>query len=857
MTGGIGTFVSFTDHWRDAVARFDAAPAVRDVAEVVSYAEFDARMSAVGAAVSALVPVGAVVAVAVPKTVWSLAAMFGVSRVGRTALILDPGDPPERWSEHCLRVAATVAFSDDPAARGSLADLGLDVLGPDDLSGGADVAMAVPIDPSADAWILCTSGSTGVPKLVGIPQAMLAEAWTRNRARLAEWGASGSPTLIVAPLSAAAIRMPLMLAWTSGMCAVLVDTPRTPPERLLEMIDEYGVHRLNVDPWLLRALVAAARTRGRGSSSIVMIATTGGPIGADAVAAAWRWFPEAIVRSHYGATEFSGIANLEVRPGTDLGSPEAFAMTVDSDVEVLIATDVAGTPAPPGEQGEIWVRSNRALGRYHDAPDLVGRMHARGPDGAEWVRTGDLGRVLADGRLFVDGRDDARVKLNGIAVDLNAVTAAVRALDGVGDAEVSVVDRGDDVRLVAWVVADGGAFLSVRELRTGLAPHLPPTMMPHVFRAVAAIPRLRTGKPDRVALQIAASAALPVAGARVLPSTPLEQALAARFEAALGVDEVGIHDSFSELGGDSLAALEMITALSDEFGVPADRQGLLEQAMVTEGSVSALARAIEHRPDEADAEVATLRPDGVAMLVLRDDGPTADSPIVLLSGGGQTPLALRPLVQRLPGCRVWTLLPRGFRTRVRPDRSVAEIADRFADALMDAHPRGDFVLAGFSFGGLVAQDLARVIVNRGGRVRLLALLDVDRPGSPPRATPRRRRWWRAPRVVWIRVRRWCRARTVGYLRHGAAAQGEAFVGLARQWMRDLHAQPVDVPTMVVRSGQAAAQGRPPDLGWSLVCRGRLETIDVPGGHLGVLLEPSVARIGEILASAAVTLPEGG
>lgn len=861
------------DRWAEAVERHAGRPAVRDSDGVWTYAEFDRLQRRIGEAVAARVPPAGVVGVVVPKSAWSLAAMVGVVNAGRAAVLLDPDDPPERRRELCERAHAALLLAEDPAARHVGTEQGLAVLGPADVDRRGAGNHGPPVDtgaiePESDGWIVCTSGSTGTPKLVAVSQTMLADAWDRNAARNEFWGDLGSSVLVLPPLSSAAIRMAMLQAWAGGACAVLVDSARTAPDRLLAMVDEYDVHRLHLGPWLLRALVEAAAARGRVCDAVSVIVSTGAPLTVDDVAATWRWFPRARIRSHYGSTEVAGVASVDLEPGDDLRGMEALAYRPEDDVTLRVVADPeGGIDAEPGGQGEIWVHARRRQAQYRDAPELTARTTVADPEGRVWTRTGDLGRLLPDGRLLIDGRDDARVKVNGIAVDLNAVTAAVRSLDRVHDAEVSVLDRGDDVRLVAWVVAEGGAFLTVRDLRAELASRLPPAMIPHVFRAVSEIPRLRTGKADRVALREAAAAALPVGGKREMPATPLEAELAARFEQVLACPAVGVDESFFELGGDSLGALELITGIVERYAVSDARRPALESAMLTDGTVAALARVLEPPdtdggPDGASGvEEAVLRPDGVGVLVL-GSGPPDGVPIVLLPGGGQDPLAFRPLVRRLAGCRVWTLTPRGFRSRVRADRTLPEMVARFADALLEREPRGEFVVAGFSFGAVVAQELAAELVGRGATVRLLGILDAPRPGlaaMPVAVLPHTRAarvkaplWVRIPRGSWFRLRWWYLGATAGMVPRTGWVQGEAFLSRAGRLLRRWSPREFTGPTAVVRSAQAVAEGYPPDLGWSTVCTGPLESFDVPGNHFGVLLEPSVARIGEVLGAPAVT-----
>ena len=301
------------------------------------------------------------------------------------------------------------------------ASVGFAVLGPESIEVTA-LSPDVEISEDQDAWIVCTSGSTGEAKLVAIPQRMLREAWDRNMARNALWGDIGASVLIFPPLNTAAIRMGTFQALSSGACAILVDTARTAPDRLLALADECDVRRFHLGPWLLRSLIDAAAARQRGMPTVTVIVSTGAQLMTDDVARAWEWFPNARIRSHYGSTEVAGIANVDLAPGTDLTDPNAMAAVLDHDAA---ASHRCRRPRlRAGRSGRNLGVVDPRDGVYRDAPDLESATSVRA-DGALWVRTGDLGRVLADGRLLIDGRDDARVKVNGLAVDLNAVTAAV------------------------------------------------------------------------------------------------------------------------------------------------------------------------------------------------------------------------------------------------------------------------------------------------------------------------------------------------------------------------------------------------------------------------------------------------
>src|SRR6185436_5392417 len=131
--GEAGLTTAFRDRWRGAAQEYADRPAVRDDERVLSYAEFDALQASIGAAVAARVPVGGVVGVVVPKRVWSLAAMFAAINVARTAVLLDPDDPPERWRQHCTRAGAAFVLAESADRHDGIRAAGLATIGADDV----------------------------------------------------------------------------------------------------------------------------------------------------------------------------------------------------------------------------------------------------------------------------------------------------------------------------------------------------------------------------------------------------------------------------------------------------------------------------------------------------------------------------------------------------------------------------------------------------------------------------------------------------------------------------------------------------------------------------------------------------
>ena len=165
-------------------------------------------------------------------------------------------------------------------------------------------------------------------------------------------------------------------------------------------------------------------------------------------------------------------------------------------------------------------------------------------------------------------------------------------------------------------------------------------------------------------------------------------------------------------------------------------------------------------------------------------------------------------------------------------------------------------MAGFSFGGFIAHALAVELAARGAEVRLLAILDAAPPGAPlrtDRPSPAqlvRHRWRRIPHAAWWRTRWWYLGATAGIVRRRGWVQGESFMSRAGRVSHRFRPQVFAGPTLVVRSS-IDADDVPADLGWGPYLTGDVSTVMLPGNHFGILLEPSVAAIGERLAAAAV------
>lgn len=199
------------------------------------------------------------------------------------------------------------------------------------------------------------------------------------------------------------------------------------------------------------------------------------------------------------------------------------------------------------------------------AEKFVADMMTNEP-GARLYRTGDRGRIDADGRLELVGRTDELIKLRGFRIELGEIRTALTALPAIEDAAVVVHGEGDQRRLLAYVVPRPDTKPDAASLMAALRERLPDYMIPSIFVSLSALPRLANGKVDVRSLPDSTLPRLPVGAPYQAPRTEVESTIAEVWREVLGVDRVGVHDGFFELGGHSLLMLQVQSKLRVRFG---------------------------------------------------------------------------------------------------------------------------------------------------------------------------------------------------------------------------------------------------------------------------------------------------
>ncbi|MEV0262439.1 amino acid adenylation domain-containing protein [Streptomyces sp. NPDC050617] len=509
------------------------------------------------------------VAVAVERSALMVTAVLGVSMAGGAFVPVDPDYPAERVGLIFADAAPAVALC-TRSTRHVVPD-GFEgrVLVLDDPSSAREPGSGPvrgeeapsPLNARNAAYVIYTSGSTGAPKGVVVSHAGLGNL---ARAQIERFAVGpGSRVLQLASLSFDAAVSELLMALLSGGSVVMAGPDGLPPRvALAESVRRYGITHVTVPPSVLTAEEELPE-------SLETLVVAGETCSADLAA---RWSSGRRMINAYGPTETTVCAAMSapLPPRADpvpIGRPIANVRT--------FVLDAFLQPVPPGVTGELYAAGAGLARGYLDRPALTGERFVACPfaAGERMYRTGDLARWTGDGELVFAGRADAQVKVRGFRVELGEVEAALTAHEAVARAVVVArEDRPGERRLVGYVVPDGDEP-DGRALRDHLATVLPEYMVPASVVVLDALPVTANGKTDRARLPA------PDLTEHVTDRAPrgeVETALCALFAEVLGLERVGAEDSFFELGGDSIMAMQLVARARRE-GLLFDTQDMFER----------------------------------------------------------------------------------------------------------------------------------------------------------------------------------------------------------------------------------------------------------------------------------------
>ncbi|WP_189999977.1 non-ribosomal peptide synthetase, partial [Streptomyces rubradiris] len=577
--------------FEEQAARTPDAVAVHCAGEELTYAELNERANRVAHHLIGLgVGQETLVGVCLERGPDLIPTLIGVLKAGGAYLPLDPSQPADRIGYLLQDAAAPVVVTERAHAEllNGLHDGPVLVLDGDEGRSALAGEPATNPVPRTDAdsliYVIYTSGSTGRPKGVGLTHANVERLFTVTRDQTG-FREDDVWTLF----HSYAFDFSVWEMWGAllhgGRLVVVPKDVARDPSAFLGLLVEQRVTVLNQTPSAFRALVAAAR---EGDTRIDGLALRTVVFGGEKLEVAdlrpWAdrlGLDAPTLVNMYGITETTVHVTHHVLDEADLARGSVSPVGVPLDDLAVRVLDAHGNLAPIGVPGEIHVAGRGVARGYLGRAALTAERFVPDPYGApgdRLYRSGDVGRRLADGSLEFLGRNDAQVKIRGFRIELGEINAALTARDGVRDAVVLVrEDTPGDKQLVAYVVTAEGPGPDTAVLRTALARELPEYMVPATFVTLDALPLTVNGKLDTKALP--APAARGAVAEYTAPRSGLEQRTAAIWEEVLGVDRVGVHDSFFDLGGHSLRAITLAGRLR-EAGLDVSVRDLFEHRTV-------------------------------------------------------------------------------------------------------------------------------------------------------------------------------------------------------------------------------------------------------------------------------------
>jgi len=809
------------------------------------------------------------VGICVQPSVDMLVGMLGILKAGGAYVPLDPAYPSERLAFMLRDTQSPVVITqqalleripgDFPNVVCLDADWELIARNPGDNPISSVTANDL-------AYVMYTSGSTGQPKGVkvrhrGVTRLVL----NTNYVQLGPTDRVGQ----ISNISFDAATFEIWGAVLNGaqLVGITSEVAISPKEFARELKDR-GITTI----FLTSALFTQVANEAPGAFESLQTVIAGGEaLDPNSVRAVLRNRPPRKLVNGYGPTEnttFTCCHHIRELPDAATSVPIGPPI---SNTQVYIL-DSFLNPVPIGVPGELYAGGDGLADGYWNRPELTAEKFIPNPfihQGSSSGRhspllylTGDLARYLSNGDIEFLGRTDEQVKIRGFRIELGEIEAILRSHPAIRDCAVAVFGRGPgEKRLVAYFVPKSGHKPAVGDLRTFIRKTLPDYMVPGTFVPMDSVPLTPNGKVDRKALPELGDV-LSDSESYQHPRDEVEARLAKIWEEVLETRPIGIRDKFFDLGGHSLLAVRLVSRIEEEFSRTVRVASIFQAPTIEE-----LAGIIREDTKRAEPK------SSIVEIQARGERP----PLFLVHGaGGGMFWGYANLSRQLgPSQPIY-----GFRSRgldgLQEFSSIEEMAAQYALDLRKLQPSGPYYLGGYCFGGVVAYEMARQIVNRGERVALLALLNC----APPNSRYTRIHWnplwcfrFLKNLFYWagyvrqltpaqrLEFGRWKWHRLKQRLRSGAqTSDGHVDVGNLvdlssfaeeerKVWEEHIQAllkyqpQHYDGKVHLFRSpGHPVLCSFDPDYGWGELAKGGVATSIVAGAHEQILEAPCVSAV---------------
>lgn len=699
-----------------------------------------------------------------------IAAILGVLKTGRVVVVINPGDPSTRLRQTLDDAEPALILTD--AANRKLADeIATDsnhVLLYDDSRNQPSTAPDVDVRPDSLAFLIYTSGTTGRPK--GVMQThrnMLHNVLRQTRGLnltaqdrivllASPGGGQGMATTWCALLNGAAL-----CPFPAAERGVIGLGPWLNRNEITVYVSSVSIFRhfiRSLDPTDRFPTVRAVRFASEPAAA--------------ADVCAWRHhFPnDGILLNTLSSSETGNITRHRVDAEAFNNDERVPVGNAVEGIEILLLDEHGSVVTENGAAGEIAVRSRfLSPGYWRNETLTAEKFSGDDANGFRMFRTGDFARRAPDGSLVFMDRGDARVKIRGYRIEISEIEDALTRMPGITAATVCArAARDGEQQLIAYVVNSNGGTTRPEALRHELRKTLPGYMVPARFVFLKELPLSANGKIDRQALPEPPEeqSAVP---RNEKPRDIVEKSLTWIWEKVLGISAIGRRDNFFDLGGNSLQSTQVLAAIEESFGASLPPSTLIEH-----GTIEKLASLIAgHVVISSDSPLVPLRK------------AESGRPLFLIHSGQGDVATYGLLVRRLSERPIYGLQSVGLNGEVWPLSSVPDMARRYLKEIQRIDPTGPYFFGATCMGGLVAFEMAQMLLQQGKEVALLALMDVRFPLRSSDHPDWRERWYGPVRDVVrdaFRMLRWKMIRGLG------AGRGDRWLQSYRRFVAHMNSR---------------------------------------------------------------------
>ena len=558
--------------------------------------------------------------------------------------------------------------------------------------------------PDNLVYVIYTSGSTGKPKGVQITHRSVVALinWAQATFNSETFARTVASTSICFDLSVFELFVPLIC----GGKILLVENALT--SSLSGVAEQPNL--LNIVPSAAAELVRI----GKIPASVHTVNLAGEPLQSTLVQQLYRQSTIQRVFNLYGPSEDTTYTTFALLEKGSSSPPHIGRPIANTQIYLL---DSSLQPVPVGVPGELYIGGDGLARGYLNNPRLTAEKFIPNPFnhqlGARLYKTGDLARYRSDGNIEFVGRIDQQVKVRGFRIELGEIEAVLNKHIAVQSAIVSTqINHLGDSNLVAYVVFNKELVSAANQLRSFLKERLPEYMVPSFFVELETLPLTPNGKIDRRALPPYSKAYSAMTRKFVAPRNAVELQLLQIWKNLLEVHSISVTDNFFDIGGHSLLAVRLLAQIQKQFG-----QNLKLSSFFQNATIEHLSSVLRKQTNSLNESlIVSIRKSGTR------------PPFFCIHPIGGTIFCYNDLSRYLSEEQpFYGIQSAGLCEEHKPDSTVEDMATHYVEALRSIQPQGPYILGGWSFGGILAFEMAQQLQKQQNKVAMLVMFDSRPP----------------------------------------------------------------------------------------------------------------------------------